>query len=71
MGDPTGRPNEHAREHPWRVAMLAQEIADARTVAAPDERVVGDDVVKDDEVRFVLDPRTRSNRADEVVGLLA
>ena len=51
--------------------MLAQEIADARAVAVPDERIVGDDVVEDDEIRLVLDPCARSNRADEVVGLLA
>ena len=39
--------------------MLAQQVADARTVTRSDPRVVHADLVEDDERRVVLDPRSR------------
>jgi hypothetical protein len=51
--------------------VLPQQVADHRSVAVPDRRVVGDDSVTDDEGRVVGDAGSDIDCTDDVVDLLA
>lgn len=69
------RPHRHAREGRQRVAVLAQEVAQACAVPVAERdqplRRVGLQLVGDREGRVVLDPRTPAHRTQHVVDLLA
>src|SRR5262249_4782836 len=67
-----GRAHQHGRNDGWRVAVLAQDAADARPVARTDRReVVLLAWMLNDEGRVVLDARAAVERADQVVDLFA
>ena len=69
--DAAGRTHQHARNRTAPVAMLAEDVADARSVTRADRREVDFlACMVDDERRVVLDPRSRVERADQVVDLL-
>ena len=66
------RTKQHPRDGGRRIAVLAQEVADARAVTSAD----GGGIVclagmLDDERRVVLDARAAVERADQIVDLLA
>ncbi len=62
--------DEHARDSPRRVTVLAKDVADARAVTGADCCEI-DSLARmvDHEIRVVVDPRAGVERANEVVGL--
>src|SRR5919197_5831718 len=70
--DAGGRTHEHPRDDTWRIAVLAEDVPEARAVASPEGREVH--VLRgmsDDEGGVVVDARAQVERADQVVDLLA
>src|SRR5207248_2503389 len=69
------RPDQHADDRPGRVAVLAQDVADARAVPCTEraERIGGGLLarMRHDQPGVVVDPRAGIERADEVVDLLS
>lgn len=69
--DTAGGTHQHARNGTAPVAMLAEDVTDARAVTRADRREVDFlACMVDDERRVVIDPRAGVERADQVVDFL-
>src|SRR5438309_211021 len=65
------RTDEQPAHGPDRIAVLAQDVADTGSLSGAEQVHVRLLVVDDDQVRVVLDAGPRTDRAHQVLGLLA